>query len=256
MARQRRKGPQQTAVVDGFTTIQIAKRAVDKQKPDPSSKAPSTAEPFRKPPETAASTADGRKTRIDHTAQPSRHEVVCFECGYEFFLTGQLSNVYCPKCRTILEARDLTITGEWTGEMKTVGSVRVEPGAVVRGGRIVAGNLVLAGRIDGGRAEITGELEIRGQGGFVPGTVDLTDLAIGADSDVEFAGEFEARNISIAGRLKAKLKAGGLIEVKAGGLFRGSAHSARFAMEDGGGIDATLNITGSAARAGGGNGGQ
>ena len=241
MAPQRRKG-QQTVVVDGFTTIKAAQRAVDKRKTEPSSPKPVPApEPPRKQPETAESAQ--QKTRIGHTAQPSRHEVVCFECGYEFFLTGRLNNVYCPKCRSMLEAGDLTIEGEWSGQAKTVGTVHVKPEAVVRGGRIVAGNMVLAGKIAGGKVEIVSQLEISGKGAFIPGLVELTDLAIGQDADVEFAGEFNARNIVIAGRLKAVINAGGLITIRAGGFFRGEARSRRLVLEDGGGLNAKLAVT-------------
>jgi len=73
--------------------------------------------------------------------------------------------------------------------------------------------------------------------------VELTDLAIGQDADVEFVGEFNARNIVIAGRLKAIINAGGLITIRAGGFFRGEARSRRLVLEDGGGLNAKLAVT-------------
>ena len=229
-------------VVDGFTTLQAAQRAAAKgvragKKAQPQEK--EVAPHVESKP--AAPAVD--KARIGHTAQPTRHEIVCYECGYAFLLTGQLKSTYCPKCRSILDATEQTIDGEWNGTLKTIGVVRVTQTGVIRDGRILANDLILEGRIDGGKIEVFGKLEMCPGGHFVPESIVAASLVIRPGTSLVIDKDMTLKSLQVMGELKARIRATGIVEIRAGGYFQGDLVSHHMIVEDGGALNATVAVT-------------
>ena len=230
-------------IVDGFTTIKAAQRAAGKgtrvhreagAEPPPQPPAP--------PPEPKA-VPQGDRKRIGHTAQPARHDIVCYECGFSFLLTGQLRSTYCPKCRTILEAGEQVIDSEWTGVVKTIGVVKIAGTGVFRDGRIAASNVVLAGRIAGGKVFVSGRFEVCPGGTFKPEAVDARNVVIGGGAVVEIGEELLLKNVEVYGELRASINASGIVTIKSGGLLRGRLTGHHLVVEDGGGLNAAIAVT-------------
>lgn len=232
-------------VVDGFTTLQAAQRAAAKgghpQHPPAEGAQPAAKAP---PPEKVTADHASGKLRVGHTAQPTRHDIVCYECGFPFFLTGQLKSTYCPKCRSILEAAEQTIDGEWNGSIKTIGLVRITTNGVVKeGARIAANCVVLEGRIEGGKVDICGRLSLCPGGLFVPQSVKVADLAIMPGALLKVDGELSIRSIEIAGEVQGRLRTTGLVMVRAGGRLAGELVGHHLVVEDGAILNATIEIT-------------
>ncbi len=239
MARRSKKAGD---IVDGFTTMQAAQRAMagsgDKPRPKPSN---DSSLEQKKP---AAGAADGlKRVRIGHTTQPTRHDIVCYECRYGFVLTGKLEKTYCPKCRCALEADEYTIDRDWNSSARTIGTVRVLPGGIVTGGKITANVVALEGSIAGGKVEAFGRLELHPGGQFDPAAVDARDLVVAPDAEPVFYEELTFRNIEIGGRLTGAICATGVVRVRSGGMFCGSLRSHCLTVDDGGALKADLNIT-------------
>ena len=123
-------------MIDGFMSVQAVRHQGDRA-PDqkPAKDAPAVEK-------TEASQSDSaqpqKKASIGHTALPSRHELICYSCGYAFVVTGALNKVFCAKCREQLETGDHSIEGEWKQDIRTVGKVHVKQGATVVGATIIA----------------------------------------------------------------------------------------------------------------------
>lgn len=234
-------------VVDGFTTLRAAQRAAEKGVHPHKTSQLEPVEVPKPPPgrESSAGTdGDAGKIRVGHTAKPTRHDIVCYECGFSFFLTGQLKSTYCPKCRSILDAAELTIKGEWCGTLKTIGLVTIaSDGVVTEGARISANCVKLEGRIAGGKVGIFGRLYLCPGGVFVPEAVTLSELVVVSGASLKLAGELCLKGIEIAGEVHGMLRITGQAVVRSGGVMSGSLVGHHLVVEDGASMNATLAVT-------------
>lgn len=224
-----------TGVVDGFTTLKAAERAKAAPRPPPVAESPvAEKSPPAPPPEPLF--------RPDKTARPSRHDIICYECGFTFFLTGALKSTYCPKCRCILDAEEQRIDNDWSGNLKTIGTVVIGANGCLRDGSIVAGNIVLEGKIAGGRVKAWGRLEIGPGGNYRPEFVDARDYAIRQGGLLKAPEKMTVRNMEIAGEFEGELESSGVVTVKPGGMLRGRLTGRSLVVEDGGGMDAFVDV--------------
>ncbi|TFH18228.1 MAG: polymer-forming cytoskeletal protein [Lentisphaerales bacterium] len=234
MAKRRSKND----IVDGFTTMKAAQRAVTSGK-SPKTTTQKAGEASSKPkPEPARSP----KTRIDHTTQPTRHNVECYECRYGFVITGLLKDTFCPKCKSALVATEYSLDKRWAGNIKTIGTVHITEKGVVGGGKIVAGNVILAGSIEGGKTQVIGRLEARAGGRFKPEVVDARDLIVRDDASLSFETEIRFRNIDVAGKLSASIVASGIVMIRSTGHLLGKVCGKHLVVENGAGLNATLDV--------------
>ena len=127
-------------MIDGFASVQAVKRA-STTGPKKTPKSTGTAE-LR--PKTATTTKTTTAPKASRTAQPTRRKISCYECGYTHTATGVMHNSLCPKCRTNLNTGDETISGDWSGDCKTIGTITIAPKTVMKEGVIVANNVELS----------------------------------------------------------------------------------------------------------------
>jgi hypothetical protein len=69
------------------------------------------------PPSVAKDSGGAQKkigSHIGKTTMPTRHEVVCYECGFFFQMTGRPKSTFCPKCKANLTFSDLSIETAWS----------------------------------------------------------------------------------------------------------------------------------------------
>jgi cytoskeletal protein CcmA (bactofilin family) len=237
-------------VVDGFTTMKAAQRAVTapgrgKKKPTKAKKKTDAKKPSAVPTKTADRKipANGSTARIGHTAQPTKHDVVCYECEYAFLLTGQLRDTYCPKCRSTLSARELKIEGKWSGTTKTIGVVKITATGAVVGGSITANGLELAGKIEGGKVKLVGRLDICPGAELDQSCIDAQAMTVREGAELNLIRKLKCRDLEVKGEMKANVTLSGCLTVRSGGYFRGSMQGYRIVVEEGGGLKAELTIT-------------
>ncbi len=227
-------------VVDGFMTMKAAQRAAGRKSTKPEA---TSASESQKKEEPKSTTARAPKARIGHTAQPTKHGIICYECGYQFTITGRLEGTYCPKCRAVLDASGCVIDTSWAGSVKTIGAVHVAADGVVSGGSIVANDLILEGRIDGGKVQVFGSLSLCSGAVFKQQVVDARDLIVRAGAKLDLRRKLRFRNIEIAGDIRAEFEADGIVIVRAGGFLRGKVSGHHLVVEEGGGLKARVAIT-------------
>ena len=222
--------------LDSYATI----RAVAHAKPAPKSKTPAPDAPAS----VDAPPSDAQKlgARVARTAIPVKHHIECYECNYKFQMHGRATSTSCPKCRTLLDLNDHTIDGECVDTIKTAGTIRIAPTGVLKSGNLIASEIVLEGILEGGRVRALRVLELGAGAIFSEKDVAAPDLRIAAGAEFKFKQEVKYRNIEIAGMLKAKLTATGVVTVKPGGLLEGEVHTEHLIIEDGGGLKAKARI--------------
>lgn len=231
MARTRKSG-----VVDGFNVYKAAQRAVQEDGAQPpSGKLPDGAEEKPEPHERKIGSHIGR------TVLPTKHEVSCYECGYEFALTGAVKSTFCSKCRAKLSVENVVINRAWAEDVKTAGTVHVKPDGVVTSGELVANHVILEGQVTGGHIRVFRWLELRSAAGYQPQRLEAQRLRIGADTHL-ILPEVRYEQVEVLGTLKARIEAGARLVVKPGGRVEGDVRTPEVQVEEGGTLVASLDV--------------
>ena len=225
-----------TGMIDGYSSVQAAARraAAGKTPPRP---APVKPKPPPEPP-----SPDGPK-RIGHTVMPTRHELVCFACGYAFPVTGQLEKIFCPKCKEQLECGDLVVDGHRTEDCRTVGTVTVSPGATVTDATLTATRIVVAGDVRRARLNPTRTLELE-----TGAQVDLKalvplDVTIRETAELSFDAVLRCRTLDVHGNLCARVETEGSLTLHPGCRFSGEIQTAHLVVLDGAALRGRLKVT-------------
>lgn len=177
------------------------------------------------------------------TTLPPRQHIRCFECGYEFNLTGRMTSTYCPKCRTTLDLAGYTIDTASSDTLKTLGTIQITRRGSVSGAHLLAANIELAGRIKDSLAQAFDALIIRPGADFVRKEIVSSDLRIEAGADVRLNNEAAYRHVEVYGRLRTNLYASGTVTLRAGSIFEGTIHGGHLVVEEGAILMAALNIS-------------
>lgn len=228
-----------TRMMDGYSVVRsLAKAKQDGVLPVPgsvhgedlSSHPPPTAKPADSP-------------HIVKTIQPTKRTIRCFDCGYEFQLSGTTRTIYCSKCREKIDLGDHVIDGPCSGEIKTGGSVIIRPTGRLEGAHIRAGNVILEGNLDDHSSiECTQWLELGGEAAPHPRQLVMRNLRIAAGKAMKFKYKLQAHHVELLGTLEADLEASGLVSIRAGGHLKGTVRGAHLEVEEGGGLSARVFI--------------
>lgn len=226
--------PRKVGEVDGFTALKAAQRAAKKPSAPPVPAREVKKEPAEEPKKIGS--------HIGKTTMPTRHEIVCYECGFFFQITGRPKSTFCPKCKANLTFADHTIETEWTEPLKTAGVITIGPSGIVKDGEMIATDIIIEGRVEGGVLNASRFLEIRPGAGVREESLKSRDLRIAPGAELKLLSATEYRNVEIGGSLNADLKASGFVCVRSGGFFKGNLQGARLQVEEGGGLSGRFSI--------------
>lgn len=226
-----------TKVVSGYATLKAAQRA-SQQRPGKHGNGKASA-PDREP---TSDTPKSIGSHIGHTAMPTKLDIVCYSCRYEFKMTGRAPSTHCPKCRAIVDLSDYTIDSTWTGSVRTGGKIYITKDGVLISGDLVAGDIRLEGNVKGGHLHATRELQLGPGALFAASRISAQNLNILPDADITCRGTIEYKNVTVGGKLNATLKASGLVKILYGGEFSGRLQADHLEVEEGGGLRAKLTV--------------
>ena len=158
---------------------------------------------------------------VGHTALPPRQHIRCFECGYEFNLTGRQHSTYCPKCRTTLDLAGYTIDAECRETLKTLGKIRVTPRGSVSSATLMATDMDLQGKISGCNVTVFRLLTVFPGASFVRHEIKTVDLRIEPGTGFSLRKESAFRNVDLAGTLSTNLYSTGVVTLRSTSEFKG-----------------------------------
>lgn len=228
--------------MSGFDVVRAVKHVRDHQGSAPP--------PPKKPPAPPSATPDQPEDRkpspavkIGKTAIPTKHEYVCYECGYRFTVAGKVRTLYCAKCRTILNQADYTIDKPHDVSIVTAGTVTITPEGSWTGGSLSARDVILQGRHEGGAIKASRRMEIHPGATFKLENMETESLVIKGGAHVKAESPMKFRDVDIHGLLEGELAADGLVTIFSGGHFRGSLKTGHIRIDEGGGLTADVEIT-------------
>lgn len=225
-------------VINGFQSVQAVKRA------GRASTKARTRETQTRLPDQQEDPEPGSKqkaTRIGQTAVPEKHELVCYACDYQFITHGRIHNSFCPKCKRELDMGNHVVIGDWTLDVKTMGTIDVKADAVVAGATLIAQNMILAGNIEDARVvQVTRSLELYPGAKLQPKTLMTRRLTFHAESKFSFRRKIACQTVDIGGTLRANLHAEESVTIRAGATFKGEIYTPRLIVEDGATISASM----------------
>ena len=240
------KGSKGPKIIDGFASVQAVRRGTGRKARPPAgkAKAKSTAGKTSEP---ATTTSQAKKkpvppSRAKRTALPSRHEIVCYDCGYTFTMPGQMRDTYCPKCRTTIVVSDITIDEEWTGSVKTMGTITLTPSGCLKEANLTAGDMIVEGNAEDGTINVCRTLELRKGARFDPTRVTVNDIRIRQGCRLALKVAVACQTLHVEGQLKGEVRTGKTVTVHPGGMLQGKIHTACLQVEKGGGLKAQLFI--------------
>lgn len=182
--------------------------------------------------------------RVSRTVMPPQRRITCYECGFEFKLTGAVQKTYCAKCRAHLTVEDVTVDGPWSKDIKTAGTVHIRRMGVLQDGLINADQIIVEGVVEGGMLKAFSWLELRGKTAiYDPERMQSVGLRIGRKATL-ILPELCFHNVEVEGVLKTRVVASGHVHVKSGGLLEGEVCGQHLAVDDGGGLRAKLHVIG------------
>ena len=229
--------------VSGFDVVRAVKQVRERKGSAP----PPPKKPPGAPPEKPSDMPDDGKpsrnpAKIGTTAVPTKHEFVCYECGYKFTIAGKVRTLYCAKCRTILNQTDYRIDKHHDVSIVTAGEVTITPEGVWAGGSLLAQNVVLEGRQAGGSIKVHGRFEVGAGAVFNMADIEAPDLVLRAGSQVKTDVPMTFRHVVLYGELDGSLEATGLVTIHAGGHLKGRLKTGHLCVEDGGGLTAEVAV--------------
>lgn len=234
-------GSSDPLVIDGFSSVQAVRRA-GRNKQDPRFGKSRTSLPGA--PRDAKPASKTPRGKIGHTVIPDTYEIVCYECGYTFSMRGQLRKTYCPKCRKTLVVDEQIIDTAWSGRVKTIGTVQVRDGGRLTDAHVVVGDLILDGRIENSTVKICRRLELGSHASGDIAKIDTRDILIRADAKVSYREKLACQNFIVEGDFRGHIEVRGLVTVMPGAFLQGRVKAARLLLHEGGGLKATVKITG------------
>jgi len=236
-------GFEKAKVIDGFSSIQAVRRKKGGESDGPRLRESSSKLPERQADEDNRGDAALKKARIGHTALPPKYEILCYECGYAFTVTGRLHNVICAKCREQLEVGDFVITEEHTDPIRTIGAVTVKDGGVLRGTNVIARDLVLEGGIvEDTHVRACGCVRFGERAFYKDASINTRDVLIDVEAEVAFRGSLMCRRLDVKGDVKGRLSCAEAMTVHPGGVIRGEVVTEHLIVQDGGGLKAKVRI--------------
>lgn len=218
--------PKDPGMVNGFDAIRAVHRA---KHLDPTQSAEST--PI---PESGA--------KINRTALPTRHEITCYECGFEFHMAGKTETTFCSKCRTKLDISDHVIDGDCTEPLKTAGRIHLTSSGVLKGGVLMGADVRLEGRFERGAVTAFRRLEVGPGILFDSSCMKGRDLWVLADAKVNVKEPVTFRHLNVSGDCRGNFLVSGTVVLNPAGSFEGKLSCRAIEVEEGAFLNADLNV--------------
>lgn len=227
--------------IDGFSSVQAVKRSKTGGKGLKTQPSRSKLQAIETPSRPKGQEASPAK-KISHSVMPDKFSITCYECEYLFTMQGRVIDTFCPKCHKKLEARNITISNDWSQDIKTIGKVEISSGAVVKDCMIVTRDLHLSGDASCARLLVYNRLELSDGAAFNIDETAIHTLVSMKDSNISLKGKVSCDTLEIFGTIRADVSASVKVIIEKDGFLKGNIAAPSLVVYEGAGLKAKLKI--------------
>lgn len=171
---------------------------------------------------------------------PHSLSVRCFDCGTEQDVTAAAQSATCRQCGAYIDLQNYKISGSFSRDIKTAGSLLVLARADLASAKVICGSATIYGKV---RASLycAGDVLVR-YDGRIYGEVEGRHLHIEKGSSVDFMRPLRVTSADIEGRVDATIVCEGPLIIRRTGHLAGKVVAKGFTVEKGGRFDGDLEI--------------
>ncbi len=183
----------------------------------------------------------GLRDRFEHLlGKPKNRVVRCFECEASHEVSSSAHSSTCRSCGAYIDLQDYKITGSFSRNIVTRGSVYLSSKGDLSSSKIICDSAILHGKMRG-NIRCLGKLTIRSTG-RVPGTLEAGKIIVERGSDIVLARPLRVAQAEIGGKVTAQIFAEGQVSILKSGVLEGAVKARGFAVERGGIFQGELTI--------------
>ncbi len=185
----------------------------------------------------------GFKQKIESflASKPRQRTARCFECisAHEVSNTAQSST--CKACGAYIDLQDYKISGSFSRNIKTRGSVYLSSKGDLSSSKIVCSQATIHGKMRG-NLQCDGMVTVRMQGRLI-GSIEAGEMIIEKGAEVVFLRPLKASSVAVYGKMSGQVLSDSHVTIYKSGSLDGAVTATGFAVEKGGIFQGELTIT-------------
>ncbi len=174
-------------------------------------------------------------------SKPRQRTARCFECSSSHEVSSVAQSSTCKACGAYIDLQDYKISGSFSRNIKTRGSVYLSSKGDLSSSKVVCGQATLHGKMRG-NLQCDGLVTLRMQGRLL-GSVEAGEIIIEKGSEVIFARPLKASGVAVHGKMSGQVVSDSHVTIYKSGSLDGAVNAAGFTVEKGGIFQGELTIT-------------
>ena len=189
-----------------------------------------------------AAGGSGFKQKIESFlgSKPRQRTASCFECSSSHEVNNTAQSSTCKACGAYIDLQDYKISGSFSRNIKTRGSVYLSSKGDLSSSRIVCSQATLHGKMRG-NLNCDGMVTLRMQG-RLPGSIEAGEIIIEKGSEVIFSRPLKASAVAVHGKMSGRILSDSHVTIFKSGSLDGAVYATGFTVEKGGIFQGELTI--------------
>ncbi len=185
----------------------------------------------------------GFKQKIESflSSKPRQRTARCFECSSSHEVSSTAQSSTCKACGAYIDLQDYKISGSFSRNIKTRGSVYLSSKGDLSSSKIVCSQATIHGKMRG-NLQCDGMVTIRMQG-RLSGSVEAGEMIIEKGAEVVFSRPMKASSVAVHGKMSGQVISDSHVTIFKSGSLDGAVNATGFTVEKGGIFQGELTIT-------------
>ena len=185
----------------------------------------------------------GFKQKIESflASKPRQRTARCFECSSAHEVSSTAQSSTCKACGAYIDLQDYKISGSFSRNIKTRGSVYLSSKGDLSSSKIVCSQATIHGKMRG-NLQCDGMVTIRMQG-RLSGGIEAGEMIIEKGAEVVFSRPLKASSVAVHGKMSGQVLSDSHVTISKSGSLDGAVNATGFTVEKGGIFQGELTIT-------------
>ena len=195
------------------------------------------------PADPASADHGGFKQKIESFlgSKPRQRTARCFECSSAHEVGSAAQSSTCKACGAYIDLQDYKISGSFSRNIKTRGSVYLSSKGDLSSSKIVCSQATIHGKMRG-NLQCDGMVTVRMQGHLL-GSIEAGEMIIEKGAEVVFFRPLKASSVAVHGKMSGQVLSDSHVTISKTGSLDGAVNATGFTVEKGGIFQGELTIT-------------